>query len=276
MKKLFSFILAICMIIMSVAGVFAADLPFADVKTSDWFYSDIKTAYETGLINGKSDTAYGPNDNMTYAEAIKLAACMNQLAVKGEITFGSSNPWYQTYVEYANDNGIISKSYDYSKNATRSGYIEIFANCLPDANLKEINNIEDGSISDVKSQESYASAVYKLYRAGILTGVDAEHNCNPYANIKRSEVAAILTRMMDTEKRVSFSMVSNIKKDNDTKKDDSEKDDAETKELTIATQPENVSAPIGRDADFNIKVIGGKSFFFAFRKPLQCLFILGF
>ena len=51
-----------------------------------------------------------------------------------------------------------------------------------------------------------AAAVYKLYRAGILQGNDTAHTCNPGANIRRSEVAAILTRMMNPDVRISFSM----------------------------------------------------------------------
>ena len=50
---------------------------------SDWFYNDVKTAVELGLVNGRSETTYAPSDNLTYAEAIKLAACMNQLYTKG-------------------------------------------------------------------------------------------------------------------------------------------------------------------------------------------------
>ena len=51
-----------------------------------------------------------------------------------------------------------------------------------------------------------AEAIYRLYRAGIMQGFDAERRCNPEANIKRSEVAAILIRMMDNSKRVRFSI----------------------------------------------------------------------
>ena len=40
-----------------------------------------------------------------------------------------------------------------------------------------------------------ADAISKLSRAGIVTGSDKEHNCKPNTNIRRSEVAAILTRM---------------------------------------------------------------------------------
>jgi len=45
-----------------------------------------------------------------------------------------------------------------------------------------------------------------MYRAGIVQGVDGAHNCNPNANIKRSEVATILTRMMNEGVRISFNM----------------------------------------------------------------------
>jgi len=126
---------------------------------------------------------------------------MNQVYLNGKVTLTSGTPWYQTYADYCKKNKIISKKYNYNENATRAGYMEIFANALPDSAFKDINNIPDGSILDVKGNEPYAIYVYKLYRAGIVTGVDAVHSCNPEANIKRCEVATIISRMMDEEKR---------------------------------------------------------------------------
>ena len=118
----------------------------------------------------------------------------------------SGNPWYKPYVDYCKEKKIIDKEYNYTANATRAGYMEIFANALPDEGLAAINNIPDDSIPDVPSSKAYAPAIYKLYRAGILTGVNEAHNCNPLASIKRSEVAAILTRMMKEDKRARFNM----------------------------------------------------------------------
>ena len=103
-------------------------------------------------------------------------------------------------------NGIIDKEYNYDEYATRAGYMVIFANALPDEALEKINNVPDNSIPDVPKTRAYAPEVYKLYRAGIIQGSDAEHNFKPLDNIKRSEVAAILSRMMDKTKRVKFSM----------------------------------------------------------------------
>ena len=82
--------------------------PFVDVLSTDWFYNNVKTAWEMGLVNGKTANTYEPTANLTYAEAVKLAACMHQYYKEGNVTLviGTVN-WYDTYVEYAMTNGII-------------------------------------------------------------------------------------------------------------------------------------------------------------------------
>jgi hypothetical protein len=188
----------------------AKPFPFTDVAQipGNWIYESVKGAWEMGLINGKTDTLFMPDDNLTYAEAVKLAACMHQLYTTGKVTLavGSTGEWYDTYVSYAKANGIIDKNYAWNTAATRAGYMEIFANALPSEALAPINTIADGAIPDVPAGHIQAGAIYRLYRAGIVQGVDAAHNCNPSANIKRSEVAAILMRMMDPDNRIKFAM----------------------------------------------------------------------
>lgn len=182
--------------------------PFEDVPENAWYRDDVVAAADLNLINGKSPTKFAPDDNLTYAEAIKLAACMNQLSVEGKVTLANGNPWYQTYVDYCKEHKIISKDYNYNEKATRAGYIEIFANALTDEALKAINNVRDGAVPDVPMSSAYAPAVYKMYRAGILQGVDLAYNFKPLANIKRGEVATILVRMMTPVRRVEFDIGS--------------------------------------------------------------------
>ena len=181
--------------------------PFTDVKGTDWFIDDVIYAYDKGLIDGTSPTTFSPNSNLTYAQAITLAARMHQLYTKGEITLeNGDDPWYQSYVDYAIENGIISGDYDWGAMATRAGYMQIFANALPNDAFAAINSVPDGSIPDVPVDYPGAAAIYKLYRAGILQGNDDAHTFLPEANIRRSEVAAILTRMMNPEVRIEFSI----------------------------------------------------------------------
>jgi len=76
--------------------------PFADVAESAWYYSDVFSANKLGLIDGKNSSLFCPDDSMTVAEAIKLAACLNQLYSDGEVTLENGTAaWYDTYVAYA-------------------------------------------------------------------------------------------------------------------------------------------------------------------------------
>ena len=209
-KRVLSLALVLCLgLSMLPMPVNAADLPFTDVPESQWYYNDVKTAYENGLVDGTSPTTFSPNDNLLYSQAIKLAACMHEKYTTGSVTLGNGVPtWYQSYVDYAKENNIISKDFAWNTAATRAGYMEIFVNALPEEALASINSVPDGSIPDVSMTHPNAADIYKLYRAGILQGVDAAFNCNPGANIRRSEVAAVLTRMMDSTARIKFSIGS--------------------------------------------------------------------
>ncbi|MBQ1362449.1 MAG: S-layer homology domain-containing protein [Oscillospiraceae bacterium] len=232
-------------------GVLAQEpLSFPDVPKDAWYYSDVQKAVETGLISGYEDNTFGPSRNMTYAEAVKLAAVMYKLSMTGSTEFEETIPWYQSYVDYAAYAAIISRDYDWNKPATRAGYMEIFARAIPDhpANsdikaLTPINTVPDGAIPDVPMSHPQAAEIYKLYRAGILQGSDDQYSCMPDSNIRRSEVAAILTRMMDADERISFSI------------------GGETAEepLKIVSQPKDVSAAEGTEAVFSVTAGGGKA-----------------
>ena len=169
-KRLCALLLGALMVLSLALPVRAAGLPFKDVPQSQWYYSDVVRAYETGLVNGLTDTTFGPDQNMTYAQAVKLAACMRQLALEGSVSLegGSGGKWYQPYVDYAKETKIISNDYSWNDNATRAGYAEIFASALPD--LKAKNTVADNAVPDVPSSHAQAAAIYALYRAGIVEG----------------------------------------------------------------------------------------------------------
>ena len=190
----------------------ARTMNFTDVKTSDWFYNNVKNAYSMGLIEGKTTTTFNPDDNMTYAEAVTLAARMNQLYYSGKVTLSNSTTgnWYSSYESYAISKGIISSALGNKANLkiTRKDYVDIFYNALPASAYTVRNTVS--SIPDLANNTANAK-VYAFYRAGILTGyANTPGKTNgafgPNDNIKRSEVATILIRMMDSSTRVYFTM----------------------------------------------------------------------
>ena len=245
MKKILSLILCTVMLLSASCVTLAEHYSsFTDVATDGWYYEDVDNAVRLGIINGKTATTFAPDDNLTYAEAIKLAACMHQLYTEEKVTLKNGDPWYVTYVDYCFDNNIIDEEYNYDNYATRSGYMVIFAHALPEEAFEVINSVPDGSIPDVPMSAEYASEVYKLYRAGILQGSDEQHSCKPFDNIKRSEVAAIISRMMDPDKRIKFDM-SGDKLENqgtiDGKVDD---DDVTTTTTTVTPESPEVKEEI--------------------------------
>ena len=146
--------------------------------------------------------------NATDAEAeiaLKKDALEEKIEqLKQEDFIQSGDKWYDTYVEYAKEHNIISDVYDnidMDSFAGRARFAEIFANALPDDSLEAINTIPDGAIPDISILDSYAGSVYKLYRAGILTGGDEKGTFSPFSDITRAEVAAIASRMVDSSKR---------------------------------------------------------------------------
>ena len=193
------------------------DIPFTDVSNDAWYYNDVKSAYIKSLINGRTDTRFAPNENITFSEVIKLAACMHQSWVDGDVTLeAGKDVWYLPYWLYVGEvsnvfgdlnakeiEAIARSGEDANNIITRKDYMDIFATVMPTEALKEINYVPEGSIPDVSQ---YSDGIYTLYRAGIVRGVNDNFDCNPNANITRAEVAAVLTRIMTPSERLSFNI----------------------------------------------------------------------
>lgn len=185
--------------------------PFTDVSRSSWYYDSVRTAWKKDLIDGVTRTLYKPDDTLTVAQAIKLSAALHQmLNNNGKVTLRNGSPyWYSSYVSYAVDNGIIEKMYlDYTPaqmNAPvkRNEFVHIFYGAMSD--YRQINTVADNKIPDVITTDTYALEIYTFYRAGILTGSDKNGTFYPTNDIKRSEVAAILSRMYDKTARKTVS-----------------------------------------------------------------------
>lgn len=186
--------------------------PFTDVSRSSWYYDSVRAAWEKDLIDGVTRTLYKPDDTLTVAQAIKLSAALHQmLNNNGKVTLRNGSPyWYSSYVSYAADNGIIEKMYlDYTPAqmntpVKRNEFVHIFYGAMSD--YRQINTVADNKIPDVITTDTYALEIYTFYRAGILTGSDKNGTFYPTNDIKRSEVAAILSRMYDKTARKTVSL----------------------------------------------------------------------
>jgi|GEM_PF-5674175 len=178
------------------------DLPYTDVAEDAWYYADVKAVSEAGLFRGTSETTFNPTGELKVIEAIVLAIRIN-------IFFDETNPaeptaaegtWYDNYVAYAIEHEIITEGQfeDYNAVATRELMAVLFANAVPE--LTVIN--EDAAATDLEGNEN-ADIINMLYKAGITQG-KGEGAFVPDAAIQRSEVAAIVNRLIDETARIGY------------------------------------------------------------------------
>lgn len=181
---------------------------FTDVAANSWYAGSVENAYELGLVEGTSKTTFSPNDPVTISSTLTLACRLYSTYYGDNTDFTGGNPWYQPYVDYAIEKGIITSGQftDYNANATRRQFAAIMAKALPASALKSINTVEDGGIPDVASGSANYSDIYTLYRAGILTGSDKAGTFLPETTIDRASVSAILTRMAMPSQRQSITL----------------------------------------------------------------------
>ncbi|MBR2576729.1 MAG: S-layer homology domain-containing protein [Firmicutes bacterium] len=178
---------------------------FRDVPSNEWFTKYVASAYEMSLMKGKLENLYEPYEQVNVAQAITMAARVHSIYTTGKENFKQTgNNWFRVYLDYAYQNGIIDYAMywgNVERTATRGEFALIFSKAIPNAGLKAINNKSMGSIKDVPSSNKYASAIYKLYNAGVICGKD-DGRFHPNDKVTRAEAATILTRMADSSQRI--------------------------------------------------------------------------
>lgn len=219
MKKLISLILSLTLLFSLAVPALAAgegsfanfrtvaaysDGLFQDIHADDWYRDSVAAVYELDLMKGDQGL-FRPADNVTLAEAVTLAARLHSLFASGKAVFEATDPWYQTYVDYAVRNGILSDaSEDWTAAASRGRFAAILAKALPTSALPAINTVADDQLPDVKMDSENAAEIYRLYRAGILAGNNKRGAYAPDTPIQRSAVAAIVSRMAYRSLRQKF------------------------------------------------------------------------
>jgi hypothetical protein len=58
---------------------------FTDVRTEDWFFSQIAVAFNEGLVSGVTTTSFEPGRNLNRAEAAKIIKLFRDLELAGKI-----------------------------------------------------------------------------------------------------------------------------------------------------------------------------------------------
>ena len=184
---------------------------FADVPVSSTFAPNVEASYEMGIMQGQSDASFGVGKKISRLAALMIACRLHSIYYSGQdnIEADAANSSKQAaYLTYAEQNGLYSSFTDWTSPARRCEFALILNSAFPDSALEKINSVEDNAIPDVPASASYAAAVYRLYRAGVMTGNDASGTFQPQSYISRGAACAIATRMADPDLRQTITLTA--------------------------------------------------------------------
>lgn len=185
---------------------------FSDVDLTEWYAPYVQSVYETGLMSGLSGVkagTFGINGDMTLAQSITIASRIYSKYAGDNEQFDvlSGDSWIDPYIRYAKNNGIITAQTAASsmmdEPVSRAQFSLIMSSALGDSACTQINDIKNGYFKDLYEASAAGRAVYRLCRAGIITG-DSHGKFNPEASISRAQVAAIVARVTDSSLRVKL------------------------------------------------------------------------
>lgn len=190
---------------------------FTDLADA-WCREETVAVYETGLMDGKSATRFDIQSNLTYAQIIVITARLHNLLSGGDGELekaGLGEPWYRPAAEYLAEalQGADSDAAVYllgdldfldnfaDQSCDRFDFVWYLAAVLPEEALAPINDVT--SLPDTTDND-----VLRFYRAGILTGSDDKGTFNGFDLLTRGQAAAMLARIADPARRVTFTLTA--------------------------------------------------------------------
>lgn len=175
--------------------------PFGDVRESDWYYHNVKYAYQNSLFSGTSETTFAPNTPMTRGMLVTVLGRMADVDVSGyTASFDdvADGAYYAKYTEWARDKGIVSgvgdNSFAPDASITRQDMAVMLARYAAAMGLKAPDMNTQAAFADAESIAAYAKdAAAAMQKAGIISGKPGGV-FDPAAGATRAEVAAMLHR----------------------------------------------------------------------------------
>lgn len=177
---------------------------FGDIGSVAWAKNAINILSAKGVVSGRSESEFAPNDPILREELVKLLIQgFGIISSTGKLLpFDDVSPtaWYYEYVVRAYTLGITSgisaEAFGVGRAVTRQDMAVLMYNALNCAGFSPEPNTEEFTFADDENIADYAKeAVYTLAKAGIINGM-GDGTFAPGNSATRAEVAVLLYRTM--------------------------------------------------------------------------------
>ena len=179
--------------------------PFVEVTEKDWFYGDVMSMYEKGLMSGTSSNMFSPYLTTTRGMIVTILYRMEgSPAVSGASSFQDvkADAYYNNAVIWAAANGIVtgvsSTQFCPDNAITREQFAAILFRYAQYKGMDAVTAEENlAAFPDGGSVSGYAvSAMNWAVGAGLLRG-DASGLLMPKGEANRAQAAAMLNRFVE-------------------------------------------------------------------------------
>lgn len=176
---------------------------FTDLDSTEWAREAVEALAAKGVVSGKQNGIFAPNDNVTRAEfaqmlikAMNLTDANAAVDVFEDVNYGD---WYYTSVATAYNEGIIAGydngTFGVSDNITRQDMAAI-AYRAADVGGISLYDEREMSFADAQSIAGYAfDAVMALANAGIINGM-TDTEFMPQGTATRAQAAVIIYNLI--------------------------------------------------------------------------------
>ena len=177
----------------------AAALPFRDVAENAWYYEAVKYVYDQDIMNGVSDSAFAPEDNLNRAMIAQVLYNLEQQpAVEGDAFDDvASGAWYYEAVTWAAENQIVEGfgdgTFGPTKAVTREQLAAILFRYAQYKGLDAVTTEENltGFADGDQVSDWAVSAMNWAVGQGIVNG-KGNSTLDPQGTASRAEVAKML------------------------------------------------------------------------------------
>lgn len=175
---------------------------FADLGGVEWAREYIERLADEGIINGKGEGRFAPNDYITRAEFITLVVKSFDIETeRASCDFKDVliNDWYYSFVAAGVSSGIVNGTetgtFSPQSNITRQDMAALLYRAMTSrGNVITVGSIE---FADEDYISDYAKdAVRALAKAGVINGV-GDNNFDPLSETTRAQAAAVIYRIIN-------------------------------------------------------------------------------
>ncbi len=139
---------------------------FPDVSQDHWANKYIAYAVSTGIVNGRDDGLFCPENPVSYGEAIKMIVCAKGY---GSL-YKASQPWYQGYITIANNINLTKNAMALGTAEAPRGLVAQLVYNMDYTKKIEVNTGEGPTIvEDEEENEEFSGVVLGVFNK-TLTG----------------------------------------------------------------------------------------------------------